>query len=156
LFFITESGFAQVRSIYLQCCTGNWNAPGSWTEVGSDVANIQMAMVIVIILSGGGICLNGARSAYSVTVNAGGTLTANGGGLTVRTMSVSGTYVHAINGGAIPVATWALTAACTSTGVTNTWATNITAKLEGISPGIVQVNQPIYFPGGASFKAILM
>ncbi|MBK8291774.1 MAG: hypothetical protein IPK96_13430 [Flammeovirgaceae bacterium] len=89
MFLITESGFAQVSTFTSNVATGNWNAPGSWTEVGSDVDNIPDGDDIVIILSGDNIFLNGARSANSVTINAGGILTANGGGLTVTTMSVS-------------------------------------------------------------------
>jgi hypothetical protein len=125
LFFITESGFAQVSTFTSNVATGNWNAPGSWTEVGSDVDNIPDGDDIVIILSGDNISLNGARSANSVTINAGGTLTANGGGLTVTTMSVSGTYNHAINGGNIPTATWAAASNTIITGVTNTSPTGL-------------------------------
>jgi hypothetical protein len=145
LFLITESGFAQVSTFTSNVATGNWNAPGSWTEVGSDVDNIPDGDDIVIILSGDNISLNGARSANSVTINAGGTLTANGGGLTVTTMSVSGTYVHAINGGAIPIATWALTSDCIITGVTNTLPTNITQNFGNFTWNCA-VNQQIFFP----------
>ncbi|NJO92872.1 MAG: hypothetical protein HC831_30810 [Chloroflexia bacterium] len=119
------TGFSQVSTFTSNVATGNWNAPGSWTEVGSDVDNIPDADDIVIILSGHNISLNGARSANSVTINSGGTLTANGGGLTVGTMSVSGTYDHAINGGAIPLATWAAASNTIITGVTNTAPTGL-------------------------------
>jgi hypothetical protein len=125
LFLITESGYGQVSTFTSNVATGNWNAPGSWTEVGSDVDNIPDGDDIVIILSGDNIFLNGARSANSVTINAGGILTANGGGLTVGTMSVSGTYNHAINGGNIPTATWAAVSNVIISGVTNTSPTGL-------------------------------
>ncbi|MDZ7650088.1 MAG: hypothetical protein U5K54_24830 [Cytophagales bacterium] len=71
---IAESSYGQVSTFTSNVVAGNWNAPGSWTEVGSDVDNIPDADDIVIILSGHNISLNGGRSANSVTINAGGTL----------------------------------------------------------------------------------
>ncbi len=134
LFLLTSfTGFSQVSTFTSNVATGNWNAPGSWTEVGSDVDNIPDADDIVIILSGHNISLNGAQSASSVTINSGGTLTASGGGLTVGTMAVNGTYVHAIDGGTIPTSTWAANSNCIVTGITGTVPTGFSQSFGNLT-----------------------
>ncbi|MEQ8361714.1 MAG: hypothetical protein RH948_02540, partial [Cyclobacteriaceae bacterium] len=119
---IVGSASAQSSTFTSNVATGNWNAPGSWSEVGSDVDNIPDADDIVIIQSGHNISLNGAQAANSVTINSGGTLTATLGSLTAASMSVNGTgtYVHDIDGGVIPNAIWSPTSNLIVTGVTGT------------------------------------
>ncbi|MBX2944068.1 MAG: hypothetical protein KF860_17185, partial [Cyclobacteriaceae bacterium] len=119
---IVGSARAQVSTFTSNVATGNWDAPGSWSESGSDVDHIPDADDNVIILSGHNISLNGAQAANAVTVNSGGTLTATLGSLTAGSMAVNGTgtYIHAIDGGVVPTATWASTSTCSITGVVAT------------------------------------
>ncbi|MGB4971875.1 MAG: hypothetical protein WBO32_04410, partial [Cyclobacteriaceae bacterium] len=133
LALIAGSASAQVSTFTSNVASGNWNVPGSWTEVGSDVDNIPDADDIVIILAGHNISLNGARAANTVTINSGGTLTATLGSLTVGSMSVNGTgtYVHNVDGGTIPNATWSSTSNVIITGVTGTPPTGYSGQTFG-------------------------
>lgn len=118
--FCSYSGFSQ-GTFNSNVAVGNWNVAGSWTLVsGIDGDGIPDANDIVTVLNGNNISLNGSQFANSVTINAGGTLTATGGSLTVVTMAVNGTYVHAIDGGTIPTATRAASSNLNITGVTGT------------------------------------
>ena len=119
---IVASASAQSSTFTSNVVTGNWDAPASWTEVGSDADNIPDADDIVIIQSGHNISLNGAQAANTVTINSGGTLTATLGSLTAGSMSVNGTgtYIHDVDGGIIPNATWSSTSNLIVAGVTGT------------------------------------
>src|SRR6478609_5798951 len=91
LLFVRE-GFTQVSTFTSNVATsGNWNAPGSWTEAGSDVDNIPDADDNVIIVAGDEIIVtaNAAASTivFSNTVAGARTLTVNTG--VVLTIGVS-------------------------------------------------------------------
>jgi hypothetical protein len=125
--------------------TGNWNSTSTWaaTSGGASGASVPVAGDTVTIEGNHTVTVNANTAALgSLTVSAGSTLsvsadftlsattiTVNGtyirnsiGTMTVTTMTVGsgGIYQHAINGGAIPTATWNVASTCEIIGCTTT------------------------------------
>ena len=131
--FVTGSALAQTTT-----GSGNWsstvpNAPWPGGVVPTAGANVTIApghtvtldvntanLTSLIINNTGTLTTTGAFTVTSTTINVNG-LYSNGssGAISFTTMSVdvAGVYDHAIDGGAVPSATWATTSTCRVTGV---------------------------------------
>lgn len=100
--------------------TGNWNSAGSWTLIsGTDANGIPDSDDDVTILDNHNITVNVASAANSVTISSLGTITASNTLTVTTSMSVDGSYIHNINGGTIPTATWNPGSTCTIQGMGN-------------------------------------
>ncbi len=134
LFICFQNAYGQVTST---TGGGNWNTGGTW--IGGIVPGVGQAVVIdgpvtldINTPNIASLTINAAKTftttaARTVTVT--GAITVNGtysngstGAIAAGSIAVNGgaTYVHAIDGGTIPTATWAASSNCNITGITAT------------------------------------
>jgi hypothetical protein len=99
-------------------------------------------------------CSGGTVNLTSSTLNVSGTLNYTIGTLTTTSASISfgsgGTYIHGVNGGAIPAATWNANSTCRLTGITTTAPTGLnqnfghfTYNCAGHSSGVINFNSQL-------------
>jgi len=117
--------------------SGNWNTAGNWSPSGvpanGDVVTIPSGMSVVVnantknlgslsISQGGTLTVNANFTVTATTINVNGTYINKSTGVITGTMLVNanGVYQHALNGGAIPTATWDAASTCLVTGITTT------------------------------------
>lgn len=131
---VAQSQYSFGQAVFnSNAATGNWNSAGSWTLIsGTDANGIPDSDDDVTILDGHNITVNVASAANAITINGGtpgGTITASSTLTVTTSMSVDGNYIHNVNGGTIPTATWNTGSTCSITGMTNS-----TSAPTGLSP----------------------
>jgi len=143
LFFCFQYSYGQAIST---TTGGNWNTAATWVANAVPTAGQTVTINGPVALdvntpSIASLTINATKTLTTTgafTVNVTGAITVDGtysngstGAITVGSVAVNagGTYVHAINGGVIPTATWAVTSNCNITGVT------VTAPLGFAQPG---------------------
>lgn len=129
--FTIGAASADMTAIYNSIATGNWSDGTKW-----DVGAAPSSTDIVNITNGTNISLDGANTAGTLTVNAGGTLTAASNSLAVTNTLTNSGSVN-VSGGAITV-----------TGASTTGITNSAGATFTLSSGTVTLG-----PNGGSNRA---
>ncbi len=137
-----------VKQFKSNVTSGNWNALGTWlqsTDSGitwvpatttptnaNGLVTIQSGHTVTVtanatasnLFVNGTVIVNGANTLTPTTATINGTVTVqntarvvNGSG--TITFSAGSTYIHGVNGGAIPTATWDIASNCNITGYVN-------------------------------------
>lgn len=95
--------------------------------------NSSISGTLTLNATGGGSSYNATNSNTTVAgsiLNNGGTITSTSGNLSFAS---GGTYIHALNAGAIPTATWNVTSTCNITGITSTAPLNLTQSFGNLT-----------------------
>jgi len=129
LMFLIPIGWAQpLAGDFRTRQSGNWNDANTWESYnGSTWATAMNAPEVagtytIEVQSGHTITLSTTADTTEATVSITINGTVRNTAVTVKpfkaTITVNGTYEHAINGGALPIATWNDGSLCSVTGVT--------------------------------------
>lgn len=116
---VAAAGYGQVAGDYRTAASGKWSAAGTWQTYNGTTWNAASTAPTGV----GTITVQAADSVdIDVAVTITGTLKSLGGKFGISTGSLTvgngGVYEHAVNGAAIPTATWASGSTCLITGAT--------------------------------------
>ncbi|MBS1543712.1 MAG: hypothetical protein JST14_08775, partial [Bacteroidetes bacterium] len=103
--------------------TGNWSSTATWSASsgGASGASVPVAGDVVFIEGGFTVTVDVATANLgSLSIAAGSTLLANNAVTVAGATTVNGVYIHALNGGTIPTATWNAGSLCNVSGMTTT------------------------------------